>query len=60
MKKNYKPTKYYPNIEQINYKLLKKEDIKVILFDLDNTIADNRDKLPRLEIAYPFPKLIAT
>jgi len=57
MKKNYKPTKYYPNIEQINYKLLKKEDIKVILFDLDNTIADNRDKLPRLEIAKLFKEI---
>jgi HAD superfamily phosphatase (TIGR01668 family) len=57
MKKNYKPDKYYQNIESINYKLLKDENIKVILFDLDNTIADNRDKFPRLELVKLFKKI---
>ena len=44
MKKDYKPKKYYPDIHKINYELLKKNAKQVILFDLDNTIADNRDR----------------
>ena len=57
MKKDYKPDKYYQNIESINYKLLKKENIEVILFDLDNTIGDNREKLPRLEVLELFKQI---
>lgn len=34
-----KPTMYYKNIDSINYKKLKKEGIKCLVFDLDNTLA---------------------
>ena len=30
---------YYKNIDSINYKKLKKEGIKCLVFDLDNTLA---------------------
>ena len=46
MKVELKPTRYYKNIYTINYDLLKKENIKYLLFDLDNTIGDNREKIP--------------
>ena len=46
MKKELIPNRYYQNIYSINYKLLKKENIKYLLFDLDNTIGDNREKIP--------------
>ena len=36
MKVELKPTRYYKNIYTINYDLLKKENIKYLLFDLDN------------------------
>lgn len=38
MKINLKPDKYYKNIFSINYDQLKKENIKYLLFDLDNTL----------------------
>lgn len=34
----FKPTKYYKNITEINYKKLKKLGIKCLVFDLDNTL----------------------
>ena len=34
----FKPTKYYKNINEINYKELKKLGIKCLVFDLDNTL----------------------
>ena len=34
----FKPKVYYKSIFDINYDLLKKKNIKVIIFDLDNTI----------------------
>lgn len=37
--KVYIPNSYYKNIYDINYKKLKKERIKCIMFDLDNTLA---------------------
>lgn len=37
--KNFKPTMYYKDIFSINYKKLKKEGIKCLVFDLDNTLA---------------------
>ncbi|MEG0994613.1 MAG: YqeG family HAD IIIA-type phosphatase [Bacilli bacterium] len=36
--KLFKPTKYYQNILSINYDALKKEGIKYLIFDLDNTL----------------------
>ena len=34
-----KPNNYYKNIYIINYQKLKENNIKCLLFDLDNTIA---------------------
>ena len=34
----FKPHKYYKNIYEINYKKLKDEGIKCLVFDLDNTL----------------------
>ncbi len=33
-----KPNKYYKDIYEVNYKKLKKEGIKCLIFDLDNTL----------------------
>ena len=38
-----RPDKYYKDIYKVNYKLLKKEGIKVVLFDLDNTLIDKTE-----------------
>ena len=57
MEEIYKPTKYYQNIYEINYQLLKEENISVILFDLDNTIAKVKDKEPSQETIELFNKL---
>lgn len=40
----FKPTKYYKNIYEINYKKLKKIGIKCLIFDLDNTLGLIKDK----------------
>ena len=40
----FKPTKYYKNIYEINYKELKKLGIKCLVFDLDNTLGLIKDK----------------
>lgn len=45
MKRNYKPTIYVKDIYSINYKKLKDNHIKYLLFDLDNTICDNKTKV---------------
>ncbi|MDF9866687.1 HAD superfamily phosphatase (TIGR01668 family) [Bacilli bacterium PM5-3] len=34
----FRPDKYYKNVFEVNYKLLKKEGIKLITCDLDNTL----------------------
>ena len=39
MNKKLKPDYYYQDIFSVNYKLLKKNNIKYLLIDLDNTIA---------------------
>ena len=39
-----KPWKYYKDIFSINYSTLKDENKTVLLFDLDNTIINNRVK----------------
>lgn len=46
MDNKLKPTRYYKDIYSINYELLKQENIKYLLFDLDNTIGDSREKTP--------------
>ena len=47
MKKDiYRPNYYYKNIFSINYKKLKEQGIKYLLFDIDNTIKDEKAKYP--------------
>lgn len=41
----FKPDKYYKDIYSIDYNLLKKEGIKLILFDLDNTICPPKEMI---------------
>ena len=57
MKEIYKPTYYYKDIFSINYDLLKKNNIKYLLFDIDNTIGDNFKKNPSKEDIALFEKL---
>lgn len=42
----FKPLMYYKSIFDINYDLLKKNNIKVLIFDLDNTIVLVDEKEP--------------
>ncbi len=53
----YQPKMYYQNIFTINYDLLKKQNIKYLIFDLDNTIADCRTITPSKEVITLFNKL---
>ncbi len=46
----YKPLMYYKDIYNINYKLLKKRQIKFLLFDIDNTILPVDKKEPSKEL----------
>lgn len=51
---SYIPQKYYRNIFEINYEKLKRDNIKCLLFDLDNTIAPVHTK----SLDYKYIKLI--
>ncbi len=57
MNKTLIPNRYYKDIYSINYELLKKEKIKFLLFDLDNTIGDNREKNPSTNAIKLFEKI---
>lgn len=57
MQKLYKPTIYVKDIFSINYPALKKKKIKYLLFDIDNTIADNKTKEPEEKVIQLFEKL---
>lgn len=57
MTKDYKPKMYYQDIYHINYSLLKKQNIKYLIFDLDNTIADCKTASPNAEIITLFNEL---
>ena len=57
MIKNLKPDKYYKNIYDIDYRKLKKKGIKYLLFDLDNTIGDNRCHHPEEKAINLFKEL---
>ena len=46
----FKPRMYYKSIFDINYDLLKKKGIKVLIFDLDNTIMTVDEDLPRDDV----------
>lgn len=39
--RNFYPTYIYEKVEHIPYKLIKKNDIKLILIDMDNTLVDH-------------------
>lgn len=53
----FRPKIYQKNIFQIDYDSLRKKDIKLIIFDLDNTILKVDQELPDKEIKQFFNKL---
>ncbi len=52
-----KPAIYQKDVFSINYDKLLKQNIKNLLFDIDNTIASGKDKLPSKEIIELFNDL---
>ena len=57
MKKYYKPNIYIKDIYQIPIAKLKKDGIKALVFDLDNTIAMTSEKYPNDKVAKYFKTL---
>lgn len=57
MKEKLKPTIYAKDIYSINYEKLKKQGIKTLLFDIDNTIATTKEKQPDIKVRNLFDKL---
>lgn len=53
----YKPTIYVKNIYELNYSKLKAKHIKYLLFDIDNTLADSREKNPSSKVISLFNQL---
>lgn len=53
----FKPKRYYKNIFDINYDNLKNNGIKVLIYDLDNTITKVDEELPNTEVLELFEKL---
>ena len=53
----FAPKMYYQSIFQINYKLLKEKNIKVLIFDLDNTIITVDEELPNDKVVQLINKL---
>ena len=53
----FKPKMYYKSIFNINYDLLKSKNIKVLIFDLDNTIINADSSVPTSEVVELFKKL---
>ena len=53
----FKPEMYYKNIFNINYKLLKEKDVKVLIFDFDNTIMKVDENVPSDKVVALFKKL---
>ena len=53
----FKPKMYYKNIFDINYEALKNGNIKVLIFDLDNTIMTYDEKEPAEKVIKLFKKL---
>jgi HAD superfamily phosphatase (TIGR01668 family) len=53
----FKPKVYYKSIFDINYEYLKKKNIKVIIFDLDNTIITVDEDYPSDKVVELFKKL---
>lgn len=57
MKKNLKPTIYVKDIYSINYDKLKQDNIDTLLFDIDNTIATTKEKVPNNKVKELIEKL---
>lgn len=55
--KKFKPKMYYKSIFDINYDLLKEKQIKVLIFDLDNTIMKVDEDVPSKNVVDLFKKL---
>ena len=55
--KIFKPGMYYRDIFSIDYDVLKKKGIKVLIFDSDNTIITYDDVLPNEKVLKLFQKL---
>lgn len=53
----FKPKMYYKSIFDIKYDLLKEKNIKVLIFDLDNTIMTYDEKIPSEKVVKLFQKL---
>lgn len=53
----FEPKMYYKSIFNINYKLLLEKNIRVLIFDLDNTIIDADKSVPSNEVVELFQKL---
>ena len=53
----FRPRMYYKSIFDINYEVLKKKNIKVIIFDLDNTIMKVDEETPSNKVEELFNKL---
>lgn len=53
----YKPIIYSKSIYSINYKKLKEKGIKLLLFDIDNTIAKTNEYIPQNSVVNLFKKL---
>ena len=53
----FRPRVYYKSIFDVNYNLLKKKNIKAIIFDLDNTIMKVDEEIPSKEVIDLFEKL---
>ena len=55
----FRPKMYYKSIYDINYDILKKKNIKVIIFDLDNTImkVDENEIVPSEKVVELFQEL---
>ena len=53
----FKPEMYYKSVFDINYDLLKKNNIKVLIFDLDNTIMTIDEDLPGDKVVKLIKKL---
>ena len=57
MKKIYKPNIYIKDIYSLNYNKLLNKNINILLFDIDNTIGDSKEKLPSKKAIKLFEEL---
>lgn len=53
----FKPRMYYKSIFDINYDILKKKNVKVLIFDSDNTIITYDEKVPNEKVVELFKRL---